>query len=411
MRDSRSWLRTYDYSTRAVFPTTQGACPGGDTRPHRAVGDPRPMYQGTARAAGCRPRVGSESGTPNALGPTLLLCRAIGRTTLSSTRARSDRSAPDACVAMRGRLSRSARLEQAKSPTHRAERPEKEFTMHFRQRLAFLICAALLGAGLAREGLAQQAARAVYLKALPALGAIDALDARGTPMASGSGFFIDDEGTFVTNYHVIEGAASLSVRHSSGSVHAVEGVRGYDEAQDLALLAVTIEGVSPIPVAVTSANIGDEVIVLGSPLGLDSTVSAGIISGFRSLGENVYLYQLTAAVSPGSSGGPVLNTDGALVGVTRATVEQGQSLNFAIPAQTLELLLVRSSGHAPASVRGVTGYEAPHDDAVLTQDALGLTPAQRLEYTRRALRVNGLPLVSVPTIARALRLSARTRLI
>lgn len=229
--------------------------------------------------------------------------------------------------------------------------------------------------------------RDVFVQAAPSVVRVAALDAEGRATSFGTGFYIDDHGTVVTNFHVIDGAAAVRVTDSSSQTYEVRGVSGHDKLQDLALLTVAVDRSPPLGIATTRAQVGDEVIAIGNPLGLENTISTGIISGVRSMTENVVLYQITAAISPGSSGGPVLNPAGELVGITKATIESGQSLNFAIPTQTLELLLVRSSGHVAAAVRSVTGYESPHVDPAPRQDALGLTDSQRREYTKLALRV------------------------
>jgi hypothetical protein len=163
-------------------------------------------------------------------------------------------------------------------------------------------------------------------------------DANGQPLCLGSGFFVAD-GVIATNAHVIEGAFSGTAKLIGSSQKAqILGSITVDRHADLALLKVGTKAPS-LPLG-PSANptVGDNVYVVGNPLGLEGTFSEGIISGVRSIGADSIL-QMTAPISPGSSGGPVMDSTGAVIGVSVATFQDGQNLNLAVPVSYLSRLL------------------------------------------------------------------------
>jgi hypothetical protein len=148
---------------------------------------------------------------------------------------------------------------------------------------------------------------------------------------------MNSKGALTTNAHVIQGAATVVVRWHSQSKEARSVVR-FDERYDLAVLDTGYSNTPSPPLGDSeTVVVGQEVVVLGNPQGLEGTVSTGIISGVRELG-GVRLIQITAPVSPGSSGGPVFSTDGRVIGITTASVTRGQNLNFALPVNLLHSL-------------------------------------------------------------------------
>ena len=124
--------------------------------------------------------------------------------------------------------------------------------------------------------------------------------------------------------------------------YTIEGVTALDENHDLAILQVSNSGVQPLPLGDSdTVEIGDTVYVAGNPKGfLEGTFSDGIISAIRGDSTSKRL-QMTAPVSSGSSGGPVLNSTGEVIGVSFATFRDGQNLNFAIPSNYLKELLAQ----------------------------------------------------------------------
>src|SRR6267154_3949765 len=157
---------------------------------------------------------------------------------------------------------------------------------------------------------------------------IQALDASGQLMASGTGFFVT-EGYVVTAAHVLEDAAGCRIEMSDGQQQRCS-VAAADTAKDVAML--TVSGRPPVTLrwgASESMKDGDDVTVISNPLGqLPGTVSRGIISASRVV-NGTKLLQISAPISHGSSGAPVLNARGQVVGIVRSTIEAGQSLNFA----------------------------------------------------------------------------------
>ncbi len=156
--------------------------------------------------------------------------------------------------------------------------------------------------------------------------------------SQGSGFFVAPN-IIATNYHVVEGATNAScILNNSDIEYKIDGYVGIDKSVDLILLKVSTLNKPAIKFAVTTASIGQKVYVIGSPQGLPATISDGIISGMRDF-EGIKLLQMTASISPGSSGGPVLNSIGELIGISVSQRTDGQNLNFAIPKSYLQILL------------------------------------------------------------------------
>ena len=167
-------------------------------------------------------------------------------------------------------------------------------------------------------------------------------DENGQPISLGSGFFVRD-GVVATNLHVVEKAARGYAKIiGQRTKHDILGIVDVDSGRDLVLLSVFSATAPWLLLAGDSlfyrATVGDEVYVIGNPQGLEGTFSQGIVSGVRKVGTD-NLLQITAPISPGSSGGPVLNSQGKVIGIAVATFKGGQNLNFAIPVSYLSQLL------------------------------------------------------------------------
>ena len=170
----------------------------------------------------------------------------------------------------------------------------------------------------------------------------------GQPLGVGSGFFVQPN-QIATNYHVIEGAEKGTAKPvGQASAFTVEGITAMDEDRDLAILQVSGARVLPLALADSdSVKVGDAVYVTGNPKGyLEGTFSDGLISGIREI-ETSRLLQVTAPLSSGSSGGPVLNNKGEVVGVSVAQIEDGQNLNFAVPSNYLRELIAQMGEPKP----------------------------------------------------------------
>ena len=178
-------------------------------------------------------------------------------------------------------------------------------------------------------------------KALAATVYLEMKDSNGKTLGFGSGFFVKSN-LIATNYHVIAGAASGTAKLvGKYTTYKIEGWTATDENNDLALLKVSAYGIKPLPLGNSNVvKIGDMVYVAGNPKGLEGTFSDGIISSRRDK-YTKERFQMTAPISPGSSGGPVLNGNGEVIGVSVAAHRDldAQNLNFAIPSNYLKTLL------------------------------------------------------------------------
>ena len=159
----------------------------------------------------------------------------------------------------------------------------------------------------------------------------------------GSGFFIDKDGSALTNAHVVDGAASLSVTLDNGEKYPAR-VIGLDPVLDLALLRV--EGKNGVPSArfgdSSSLRVGEEVVAIGNPIGLDQTMTRGIVSGLNRLLPGVSdqpMIQTDAPINPGNSGGPLVDRCGAVVGINTFISEEAQSIGFAVPVNAVKTVL------------------------------------------------------------------------
>ncbi len=178
--------------------------------------------------------------------------------------------------------------------------------------------------------------------------------------ASGSGFFITPDGVAITCYHVIDDTAAAKITTVNGSTYQVTNVLYYDEARDIAVIrvsksAVSGSSVSAFPYLDTALSStisgGDTVYAIGSPLGLQNTISNGIVSNPARVDGGQTFIQTTAAISHGSSGGALLNEYGEAIGVTAASYTDGQSLNLAIPLDCIANIDTSKTGDSYASVQ------------------------------------------------------------
>lgn len=176
-------------------------------------------------------------------------------------------------------------------------------------------------------------------KVIPSVVVVENYDENGEKRGQGSGYVYTDGGVIATNYHVVRGAARLAVRLRSGDSNPVESLLGYDIANDVALLRVAGGFATPLPTESEEGTIkvGDRVVAVGAPLGLESTVSEGIVSALRLMGET-QMIQTNTSISPGSSGGPLVNEYGKVIGLTTMHRREGQNLNFAVSARHIERL-------------------------------------------------------------------------
>ncbi len=177
----------------------------------------------------------------------------------------------------------------------------------------------------------------------------------------GSGFVIDKDGHLLTNAHVVDGAASLSVTLETREKVSARVV-GLDPVLDLAL--VRIETKVPLTTArlgdSSTLRVGDEVVAIGNPLGLDQTMTRGIVSGVNRILPSVSdqpMIQTDAPINPGNSGGPLVDRCGAVVGINTFISEDAQSIGFAVPVNAARGVLkdLRESGRVVRPWLGMQG--------------------------------------------------------
>ena len=203
-------------------------------------------------------------------------------------------------------------------------------------KLAWLLLALLLPAQTAAS---QDLLPELVRRIKPSAVAIETFDSRGEKLSRGSGFFIDSD-RIVTNRHVIEGAYRAEIHSSNGTVFPVKGVLAVDAEGDIALLKIDppAQQVRPLPLDKTSPQEGESVVVIGNPLGLEGSVTNGIVSAVRDIPTFGRIIQITAPISSGSSGSPVVNMQGQVIGIATLQVTGGQSVNFAIPSERISQL-------------------------------------------------------------------------
>ena len=184
----------------------------------------------------------------------------------------------------------------------------------------------------------------------------------------GSGFIISQDGLILTNDHVVDGADDIKVRLADGRIFKGK-VKGLDPKLDLALVKIDV-GDEDLPVAKLgdseTLSIGEWVIAIGNPFGLEQTVTVGIVSAKgRVIGAGPYddFIQTDASINPGNSGGPLFNIDGEVVGINTAIVQGGQGIGFAIPVNAAKNIVpqLRDKGKVTRGWIGVTVQEVSEE--------------------------------------------------
>jgi S1-C subfamily serine protease len=205
---------------------------------------------------------------------------------------------------------------------------------------------------------------------------IIASNSSGSYMSQGSGFLLSADGLAGSNYHVMKGAVRAVAECCNGRVFEIRAIEGADIDKDLVVFQLYDQGSSKKPQNLPSVtlgssrdlSVGDKVIAIGSPQGLENTVSDGILSAIREYKSIRYL-QITAPVSPGSSGGPVLNASGNMVGIATFQFEKGQNLNFAVDAEHLRPLMDQHFGVSLAEFQSVVRSSQRQQSSPRTRSA------------------------------------------
>jgi S1-C subfamily serine protease len=222
------------------------------------------------------------------------------------------------------------------------------------------------------------------------------------PLGTGSGFVIDTEGHILTNYHVVQGAEEVHVAFSDREP-VVAQVVGTDPSTDIALLKVDLpaRALTPLPLGSSDeVQVGDDVVAIGNPFGLDRTVTKGIVSALQReiLAPNRYeideVIQTDAAINPGNSGGPLLNARGEVIGIN-SQIETGNissgnvGVGFAVPIDTVREITsqLMETGKVERAYLGVSmqtideeltdSFRLPSEEGVLVARVEPGSPADR----------------------------------
>ena len=199
--------------------------------------------------------------------------------------------------------------------------------------------------------------KAVYEGAKASVAEIRAQTPEGE--STGTGFVVSSDGLLVTNGHVVDGAQDITVKLGQDGVTLPAQLLGGDPSQDLAVLQVDAgaAGLTPLTLASDPVEVGDPVYAIGSPFGLSQTFTSGIVSA---VGRDIQapdgstisgVLQTDAAINPGNSGGPLLDADGAVVGVNSQIASSGggnNGIGFAVPATSVQALLAQATAGSAA---------------------------------------------------------------
>jgi len=170
---------------------------------------------------------------------------------------------------------------------------------------------------------------------------IIALDNNEQPLALGSAFIINDKFHIATNYHILKGSKKAIIKTTNGDKAHIKNIISYSIALDLLIAETSLTNINPVSCGDSDViSVGEDIVAIGNPAGLEGSISKGIISGIRQINDfnDFNVIQITAPISPGSSGGPVFNLKGKVIGIATAYLDYGQSLNFAMPVNYLREL-------------------------------------------------------------------------
>jgi S1-C subfamily serine protease len=218
-----------------------------------------------------------------------------------------------------------------------------------------------LGSGAA---CAQENLPGLIKRVLPAVVTVVGFNAADKPIRIGSGVFVDPQGHLITNLHVIKGVARAEVKLPKGEVYPLTEMVAADDKADLVKLVVNLPGGTPhyLPVSGVRPEVGEHVLALGSPLGLEQTATEGMVSAIRTIRNRGEFLQISAPVSHGSSGGPVVNMKGQVIGIATFKIK-GQDIGFAVPGD--RILALRDGPPRTLPGQGPEGKSLPPRPGVM----------------------------------------------
>jgi S1-C subfamily serine protease len=237
----------------------------------------------------------------------------------------------------------------------------------------------------------------------PSLNPLGEPEGGGGGIATGSGFLIDNEGHIVTNNHVVEGATKVEVKLGSSDTSHEAEVVGADPATDVALLKVDVPAAQQHPLSLGNSakvQVGDPVVAIGNPFGLDRTVTAGIVSALQRQiqapnGFSIsHVIQTDAAINPGNSGGPLIDSSGNVIGINSQIQTGGSNdgnvgIGFAVPINTAREVVeqIEQHGEVKHAFLGINGgsvtpavakaLKLPVDKGVLINEVVKGGPADK----------------------------------
>jgi S1-C subfamily serine protease len=218
----------------------------------------------------------------------------------------------------------------------------------------------------------------IYERVSPSVVVVYNLNESGQTRGHGTGFFIEPWGMVATNYHVVEGASSLRIKTKSGAVMDIRGIAASDAENDIVILSANlpIDSVRTVKMTSSLPQVGDKIVVIGTPYHpqLAQTITDGLVSAIRPLAGGKRLIQISAPISPGSSGSPIVNTKGEVVGIATRVHRQASHIGIAVPGETI-------LGLTPASPFPVASLPILYAGQV----AVGGDPAPQPDEAQRKL--------------------------
>ncbi len=183
-----------------------------------------------------------------------------------------------------------------------------------------------------------------------------------TEQSLGTGFVVSNDGLVATNLHVVAGNSKITITLADHREFQVVEIWNGDRQRDLVIMRIEAQKLPVVSLGDSSAiHPGDSVVAIGHPLGLEDTVSNGLVSAIRKVDDDLTVLQISAPIAPGSSGGPIFNDRGEVIGVATAIMLGGQNINFGVPIMYLKDLLKRPSRVSLEAFATATAEEESED--------------------------------------------------
>ena len=194
-----------------------------------------------------------------------------------------------------------------------------------------------------------------------------------TEQSLGTGFIVSPDGLIATNLHVVAGNADITVTLSDHREFQVTEIWNGDRQRDLVIMRIQAKKLPVIPLGDSDGiHPGDAIVAIGHPLGLEDTVSNGLVSAVRKLDKGLTVLQISAPIAPGSSGGPIFNDHGEVIGVATAIMLGGQNINFGVPVSYLKELLKRPAAVNLQAFAAATAEHEPSEGSHRNVPALSI---------------------------------------